>query len=192
MMRPVRAALLAAALALGACRASEAQPPPAPSRPQAAPSRPPPPDQAPVRDVSAENYPAPALPRGRVLLKDVYGGLHRVDVELATTAASRTRGLMWRRELKAGQGMLFVFPEDEVQSFWMRNTLIPLDMLFIDSSQTIVGIIERAEPRTLAPRTVGRPGRYVLEVPGGWCASVGIRPGGRVELEGVAGVPVTP
>nr|WP_153868399.1 MULTISPECIES: DUF192 domain-containing protein [Myxococcaceae] len=152
----------------------------------------PPPRQAPVHDVSAQNYAAPPLPRGRVLLKDAQGHVHRVEVEIAATHASRTRGLMWRKELLPGHGMLFVFREDEVQSFWMRNTLIPLDMLFIDSSLRVVGILERAEPRTLSPRTVGRPGRYVLEVPGGWCASVGLAPGGRVELEGVEGLRVEP
>ena len=179
-MRPL---LLTAALLASACQSSEAQAPAA---------RPAPPAQAPVNDVNAENYRAPPLPRGRVLLQDVYGGKHRVEVELATTAAARTRGLMWRRELADGQGMLFIFPDARVQSFWMRNTLIPLDLLFIDAQQRIVGIIERAEPRTLSPRSVGKPGPYVLEVPGGWCQKVGIRPGSRVELEGVAGVPVLP
>jgi uncharacterized membrane protein (UPF0127 family) len=148
--------------------------------------------QAPVPDVSSQNYAAPPLPRGRVLLRDARGGVHRVEVEIAATHASRTRGLMWRKELLPGHGMLFVFREDEVQSFWMRNTLIPLDMLFIDASLHVVGIVERAEPRTLSPRTVGRRGRYVLEVPGGWCASVGLAPGARVELEGVEGLRVEP
>ncbi len=178
----MRALFLTAALVLPACQSSEAQAP----APRAAPA------QAPVNDVNAENYRAPPLPRARVVLQDVYGGKHRVEVELATTADARTRGLMWRRELADGQGMLFVFPDARVQSFWMRNTLIPLDMLFLDAEQRIVGIIERAEPRTLSPRSVGKPGPYVLEVPGGWCQKVGIRPGSRVEFEGVSGVPVLP
>ena len=149
-----------------------------------------------MQDVSAQNYAAPPLPRGRVLLRDARGHVYRVEVEIAATHASRTRGLMWRKELLPGHGMLFVFREEEVQSFWMRNTLIPLDLLFIagssDSTLRVVGILERAEPRTLSPRTVGRPGRYVLEVPGGWCASVGLEPGGRVELEGAEGLRVEP
>jgi uncharacterized protein len=145
-----------------------------------------------VKDVNAEDYVGPALPRARVLLKDVYGGVRGVEVEVAATPESRTRGLMWRRELPAGQGMLFIFPEDAVQSFWMRNTLIPLDMLFIDSTRRIVGIIERAEPLTLTQRTVGVPGRYVLEVPGGWCQTVGITRGGTVEFQGLEGIQVVP
>jgi hypothetical protein len=127
-----------------------------------------------------------------VVLKDAQGGVHRVEVEVAATPESRARGLMWREELPAGQGMLFVFAEEEVQSFWMRNTLIPLDMLFIDSEGRIVGIVERAQPRTLTGRSVGVPGRYVLEVPGGWCQSKGIATGDTVELEGLEGLEVIP
>jgi hypothetical protein len=145
-----------------------------------------------VMDVISQDEVRPTLPRARVLLKDGQGGVHPVDVEVAATPESRTRGLMWRKELAAGQGMLFVFAEEEVQSFWMRNTLIPLDMLFIDSEGRIVGIIERAQPRTLTARTVGVPGRYVLEVPGGWCESKGIVAGGSVALEGLEGLEVIP
>jgi hypothetical protein len=145
-----------------------------------------------VRDVKAEDYVGPTLPRARVLLEDAVGGVHEVDVEVAATPEARTRGLMWRTELPAGRGMLFIFPEEEVQSFWMRNTLIPLDMIFIDSTGLIVGIIERAVPRTLTSRSVGVPGRYVLEVPGGWCQSVGLESGGTVRFEGLEKIQVVP
>ena len=154
--------------------------------------RPSPPGGRKVKDVSAEDDVGPTLPRARVLLEDAQGGVHRVDVEVAATPETRTRGLMWRKELPAGQGMLFVFPEEEVQSFWMRNTLIPLDMLFINSAGRIVGIIERAEPRTLTGRSVGVPGRYVLEVPGGWSRKMGITRGGMVEFQGLEGLQVVP
>jgi uncharacterized membrane protein (UPF0127 family) len=154
--------------------------------------RPSPPAGRKVKDVSAEDDVGPSLPRARVLLKDAYGGLHRVDVEVAATPETRTRGLMWRKELPAGQGMLFVFPEDEVQSFWMRNTLIPLDMIFINSAGRIVGIVERAEPRTLTSRSVGVSGRYVLEVPGGWSQTVGVMRGGTVQFQGLEGIQVIP
>jgi hypothetical protein len=173
--------LCAALLLLAACEAPEAKGrPPAPAAGRK------------VTDVSAEDYVGPTLPRARVLLKDAYGGVHRVDAEVAATSETRTRGLMWRKQLAAGQGMLFVFPHDEVQSFWMQNTLIPLDMLFINSAGRIVGIIENAEPRTLTPRSVGVPGRYVLEVPGGWCQKVGITRGGTVELQGLELLRVEP
>ncbi len=143
-----------------------------------------------VTDVSAEDYVAPTLPRARVLLEDAFGGVHSVDVEVAATPEARTRGLMWRTELPAGQGMLFIFPDEEVQSFWMRNTLIPLDMIFIDSTGRIVGVIERAAPRTLTSRSVGVPGRYVLEVPGGWSQTVGLKRGGSVRFQGLEPIQV--
>ncbi|KFA92410.1 hypothetical protein Q664_15520 [Archangium violaceum Cb vi76] len=145
-----------------------------------------------VMDVDAKEYGGATLPRARVLLEDGSGGVHRVDVEVAATPEARTRGLMWRQELPAGQGMLFIFPEEEVQSFWMRNTLIPLDMLFIDSAGKIVGIVENAQPRTLTSRSVGLPGRYVLEVPGGWSRATGIARGGTVRFQGLEGIPVVP
>ncbi len=145
-----------------------------------------------VTDVEAKDYVGPTLPRARVLLEDASGGVHRVDVEVAATPEARTRGLMWRQELPAGQGMLFVFPEEEVQSFWMRNTLIPLDMLFIDSAGKIVGVVENAQPRTLTSRSVGLPGRYVLEVPGGWSRAQGLARGGTVRFQGLEGIQVVP
>lgn len=145
-----------------------------------------------VTDVDSKDYVGPTPPRAWVLLEDASGGVHRVDVEVAATPEARTRGLMWRQELPAGQGMLFIFPEDEVQSFWMRNTLIPLDMLFIDSTGKLVGIIENARPRTLTSRSVGLPGRYVLEVPGGWSRAQGISRGGTVRFQGLEAIQVVP
>jgi hypothetical protein len=171
-----------AALLLAACQSPEAQgqaprakAPPAPKR---------------QMDINAEDYVGPTLPKARVLLKDAFGGVHGVEVEVAATPESRTRGLMWRKELRPGQGMLFVFPEEEVQGFWMKNTLIPLDMLFIDSKGLIVGIIERAEPHSLTQRSVGVPSRYVLEVSGGWCQSLGLKRGGTAQLQGLEGIEV--
>ncbi|WP_233595775.1 MULTISPECIES: DUF192 domain-containing protein [Corallococcus] len=175
-------ALCTLALVGGACQEAPAAPPkPAPAAPRARP-----------KDVAAEDFVMPVLPRAHVRLKDAYGGVHRVEVEVAATADARTRGLMWRKALPAGQGMLFLFPEEEVRGFWMRNTLIPLDMLFITSEHRIVGIIENAEPRTLMNRSVGIPSQYVLEVPGGWCQAKGIVRGGTVEFENVSTLPITP
>jgi uncharacterized membrane protein (UPF0127 family) len=106
-----------------------------------------------------------------------------VDAEVAATDPMRERGMMWRKELAEGKGMLFLFPEQEEHSFWMRNTLIPLDMIFIDSAGAIVGIVVNAEPGSLLSRSVGAPSQYVLEVPGGWSEKVGVRTGDRVELQ---------
>ena len=85
-------------------------------------------------------------------------------LELATTPGQRERGLMFRREMLPDWGMLFVYPADRPLSFWMKNTLIPLDMVFIDSRGLVVGVIENVPPLTLDSRTVGKPGRYVLEL----------------------------
>jgi uncharacterized membrane protein (UPF0127 family) len=136
-----------------------------------------------VRDPSAKNYVAPKLPRGHVTLHDAYGGAHRLEVEVAADDPSRERGLMWRRSLDAGTGMIFVFPQDAEHSFWMKNTLIPLDMIFISADGRIVGIVENAEPQSLDPRDVGQISRYVLEVPGGWSMKNGVRSGSQVDFE---------
>lgn len=137
-------------------------------------------------DPSAEDYPMPPLPRAKVILTDAYGGKHLVDVEVAANELARTRGLMWRKELPEGQGMLFVFQNEEPHSFWMRNTLIPLDMIFIDAEGEIVGIVHRAEPKTLVSRRVDADSKYVLEVPGGWAEQKAVREGSKVELQGVS------
>lgn len=143
-------------------------------------------------DGTAEDFIAPELPRAKVVLEDAYGGAHQVEVEVAADPLSRARGLMWRRELADGKGMLFIFAKQTVQSFWMRNTLIPLDMIFINEDQKIVGVVSRAEPKTLTSRTVGKPSLYVLEVPGGWAEKIGLRPGSTVKMDGLSMVQVVP
>lgn len=112
-------------------------------------------------------------------------GEHRVAVEVARTDEERAMGLMHRRSLAEDAGMLFIFTESDDHSFWMRNTLIPLDMIFIGEDGRVVGIVERAEPLTLTQRSVGKPSRYVLEVNGGWSAARGVRVGDVVRFEGV-------
>ncbi len=112
-----------------------------------------------------------------------------VDVELAATPSQRGKGLMYRESLDPGTGMAFIFGRREVHSFWMKNTLISLDMLFIDGRAVdgdlrVVGVVARAEPRTLTPRSVDAPSVLVVEVPGGWAADHGIAAGTLVRLEG--------
>jgi uncharacterized membrane protein (UPF0127 family) len=118
----------------------------------------------------------------------IHGGSGPVDVvvEIVDTPAAREQGLMYRKFLADGTGMLFVFDEEVEHPFWMKNTLIPLDMIFIDTKQTIVGIATETRPLSLQSVTVGRPSRYVLEVPGGWTAKHGVRTGDRVELPAAA------
>ena len=108
-----------------------------------------------------------------------------VALEVAATPAAREHGLMYRPALADGRGMLFVFDDDAVRGFWMKNTLVPLDMLFIARDGRIVGIHPDATPLSTAVISVGAPSRYVLEVPGGWAARRGVAVGDRVELDGV-------
>ena len=177
-MRPTLLALVL----LAACQSQGQAPATAPAAPRA-------PRQT---DVTAQDYQLPALPHARVVLEDAYGARHAVDAEVASTRDARTRGLMWRTSLADGAGMLFIFPREEPLNFWMKNTLIPLDMIFLAADRTIVGVVEQATPLTLNPRGPDADAMYVLEVPGGWVARTGLRPGLRVRIDGLAGVVGTP
>lgn len=112
-------------------------------------------------------------------------GEARVTVEIVATPAKIRQGLMHRKHMDADKGMLFFMPTEEVQSFWMRNTLIPLDMIFINSDMKVVGIVENAKPLTDDSRTVGIPSIYVLEVNGGWTKQHGVAAGDTVTFENV-------
>lgn len=123
----------------------------------------------------------------RAVVEGPSGRSLSVRLEVMRTPEELARGLMFRKSLGQDEGMLFVFAESEDHSFWMKNTLIPLDMIFVDARGTVVGIVERAEPLTTTARTVGAPSRFVVEVNGGWCAAHGVSRGDRVTLEGVEG-----
>jgi uncharacterized membrane protein (UPF0127 family) len=125
-----------------------------------------------------------AAPAPQVVIRTARGPV-AVSVEIAATDAARERGLMYRTALADGHGMLFVFPSAAEHAFWMKNTLIPLDLIFIAEDRRIVGIRAEAPPLSTAPIGVDAPSRYVLEVPGGFAARRGIAPGDVVELAGV-------
>lgn len=127
----------------------------------------------------------PGLPQGVVRFETARGPW-LVKVEIAADDASRTRGLMFRRSLEPDHGMLFVFPQTEDRSFWMHNTLIALDMIFLDETRAVVGVVASAAPRTDAPRGVGKPSRYVVEVAGGEAAAHAVGPGTRAAFIDVA------
>jgi uncharacterized membrane protein (UPF0127 family) len=90
-----------------------------------------------------------------------------LQVELARTEPERARGLMFRRSLEPQHGMLFFMPGDDDWKFWMKNTLLRLDMVFLDQDWQVVGVLEDVPPLNEIPRGVGTPSRYVLEL-GAW------------------------
>ena len=109
-------------------------------------------------------------------------GESRYFVELALDSSAQARGLMHRRNLVPDWGMLFVFPGDRPRSFWMRNTLISLDMVFIRGDGVIDSFQENTEPLTETPRPSEGPARYVLELNAGDVARLGLSAGDRVEF----------
>lgn len=124
--------------------------------------------------------PVPQLGLGVVRFPDLSG--LEVAVEIAKRNAERMRGLMYRKELGDNAGMLFIFEEERALEFWMKNTCIPLDMIFISDKGIVVGIEENTP--TLSTATFGPscPARFVLEVNAGWARKHGVRPGTRVDL----------
>jgi len=109
-------------------------------------------------------------------------GTDTVVAEVARTQEDREQGLMYRQELPAGTGMLFVFDDMEVRSFWMENTYVPLDIAFMDASLTVVNIDHMA-PLTTDNHDSAGPAMFALEVPEGWFAAHGVKRGARAAVE---------
>ena len=130
--------------------------------------------------------PRPEFETGQVTIETQHGGSFTFDVELALTRGQQTYGLMFVEDMPQDAGMLFIFPQEGPRSFWMRNTLIPLDMIFIRGDGTIANVVQRAEPQTDTPRRSEGPVAAVLEVNGGLTALLGIGVGDRVILENAA------
>jgi hypothetical protein len=107
-------------------------------------------------------------------------GPHRFRVELAESPSQRREGLQGRQTLDAKAGMLFVFDAPSVAAMWMKNTYIPLDMLFLDSIGSIVAIAENTQPMSLEPIRPSEPAKAVLELNAGTVARLGIKLGDRV------------
>ena len=113
---------------------------------------------------------------------DTAGGPRKFTVEVATNPAQMEQGLMFRQNLAPDAGMIFDFKTPQPAMMWMKNTLIPLDMLFVDAQGRIVHIHERAVPGSLETIGSGAPVRAVVELNGGTVARLGIRLGDRVEF----------
>lgn len=130
---------------------------------------------APVTD------PFPSLPQAEVEVATT-GGNHRFRVWIAADDPSRTRGLMFVRELPADRGMLFVFQRPQPATFWMKNTYVPLDLVFVDPTGRVLNIGRDARPFSLAPITSDGPVIAVLEVQAGTAERIGLAPGDLVRL----------
>jgi uncharacterized membrane protein (UPF0127 family) len=125
--------------------------------------------------------PAPLLPMGRVSFDDALRK-PRVEVELAQTDSSRQRGLMYRTKMGEDQGMLFSWSDESPRSFWMHNTCLPLDMLFIAQNGTIAGVLEQVPVLNDEPRGIPCPVAHVLELNAGWVRAHGVKPGQRITI----------
>lgn len=138
--------------------------------------------------------PVPTAPRAKAELPAaVLPDGFRLRLELAQTQQEVADGLMYRPSLAADRGMLFVFSEERYPSFWMKNTLIPLDLVFLDAAGVVVDVVENAPPcagdpcPTYSPQA---PARAVLEIKASSARRHGLEPGAAVRFERVAGYPV--
>jgi len=122
----------------------------------------------------------------QVTITTVGGRELTFQVEVADTPAKRELGLQYRRDLEVDRGMIFLFPAESEHSFWMKNTPIPLDMIFISKDLKIVGIVEQAVPFSTDSRSVPGASQFVLEINGGLSKRYGIKAGDSVRFQALS------
>ena len=121
---------------------------------------------------------APALAQ-QSPVAELSAGMYRIRAEVVADYAARAQGLMHRKHLAQNAGMLFIFDEHGIHCMWMKNTLIPLSVAFIDDRGAIVNIADM-EPHSEASHCAAQPVKYALEMNRGWFAARGIKPGARL------------
>lgn len=126
--------------------------------------------------VSLHAQEAPQMNLQRV---DISAGMYRIDAQVALTPQERQIGLMFRKDMPAQEGMLFVFEQPATQCFWMKNTLLPLTAAFVADDGTIVNLADM-KPQTEDSHCSTKPVRYVLEMNQGWFAKRGIKAGAKL------------
>jgi len=113
------------------------------------------------------------------------GGVVKVEVEVARKPAERNLGFMFRKSLDKDKGMLFIFEKENKQTFIMKNTFIPLDMIFISSDMRVAGWVENAKPLSQEQFSIARPSQYVLEVNAFFCRDKGLSVGDEITFKNV-------
>jgi uncharacterized membrane protein (UPF0127 family) len=131
----------------------------------------------------AQQGPQPALPAVQLQI-----GLYLINAEVAATYGTRMQGLMMREKMAPGDGMLFVFPERDRQCMWMKNTLLPLSVAFMDDTGVILNI-EDMKPQTEDSHCSAREARYALEMNLGWFKAKNIKAGAKIGGLDKAGPP---
>jgi uncharacterized membrane protein (UPF0127 family) len=132
-----------------------------------------------LAEPAAENAPQSGLEVVPLRIRSA-SAVHDFQVEVAQTEQQQAKGLMFRKKVEPGRGMIFPFPNPRPASFWMKNTLVPLDMLFIRPNGTIAMIAAETIPLSLEPVGTGEAITAVLELAGGRAAELGIREGDKV------------
>ncbi len=111
---------------------------------------------------------------------ELSAGIHLIRAETASTFETRAQGLMFRKHLGPNEGMFFVFPQSELHCMWMKNTLIPLSVAFVDEKGKIVSISDM-QPQTETSHCAAAPAKFALEMPAGWFAAKGIKSGTTIQ-----------
>lgn len=109
--------------------------------------------------------------------------IKKIDIELALDDTERTQGLMYRKSMDDGKGMLFIFDREEIQSFWMKNTVLPLDIMYVNTDFKIVKIFKNTVPFSETSLPSERPAKYVVEVAGGFADRYKIKEGDKIKFD---------
>ena len=140
--------------------------------------------QAAGNDAAASDGPRFKAQGQLVFLKHSSGAMIKmITIQIADNNAERAEGLMWRKYMPENEGMLFIFGDQELLTFWMKNTYIPLDMVFANKEGKIVRIYPDAAPLSEASISSNRPAKYVVELNAGFCAKYDINVGDKIEFE---------
>jgi uncharacterized membrane protein (UPF0127 family) len=133
-----------------------------------------------LASLGAAAWIAASVAFGELPILELSAGIHVIRAEVAYTFETRAQGLMFRKHLGPNEGMFFVFPQSEPHCMWMKNTLIPLSVAFVDEKGRIVSISDM-QPQTETAHCAAVPAKFALEMPAGWFAKKGIKSGTTVQ-----------